>query len=64
MSNENLNLDFHVKRLTLKALNRYHLRKDAAEALGINERTLYRYRHQYDIIFDKATKRFISNQKD
>jgi len=47
---ENLSLDFHEKNLIQKALKKHHnRRKDAAQELGISERTLYRKIKQYNL---------------
>lgn len=47
---ENLSLDEKTKELILKALKKHRgKRKDAAEELGISERTLYRKIKEYDI---------------
>ena len=47
---ENLSLDQKTKELILKALKKHRgRRKDAAEELGISERTLYRKIKEYDI---------------
>jgi len=47
---ENLNIDYHIKILLLKALERAPKRKDAAALLGISQRTLTRYIHIYNIV--------------
>ena len=41
--NENLNLKFNTDKLILKALNKSETIKEAAELLGITERTLYHW---------------------
>lgn len=47
---ENLDLELKTKELILKALKKHNgKRKDAAEELGISERTLYRKIKEYDI---------------
>ena len=47
---ENLSLDEKTKELITKALKKHRgKRKDAAEELGISERTLYRKIKEYDI---------------
>jgi hypothetical protein len=47
---EILNLDYHVKSLVIKALNRYETKVLAAAALGISERHLFNLIEQYDIV--------------
>jgi transcriptional regulator of acetoin/glycerol metabolism len=47
---ENLSLEKMEKEMIIKALDKYNgRRKDAAEELGISERTLYRKIKQYEI---------------
>jgi len=47
---ENLSLEYHEKHLIQKALKKHNgRRKDAAEDLGISERTLYRKIKQYNL---------------
>jgi DNA-binding NtrC family response regulator len=47
---ENLSLEYHEKNLIEKALKKHNgRRKDAAEDLGISERTLYRKIKQYNL---------------
>lgn len=47
---EQLSIDHMEKELITKALKKYNgKRKDAAEELGISERTLYRKIKQFDI---------------
>jgi transcriptional regulator with PAS, ATPase and Fis domain len=41
--NENLNLKFNTDKLILKALNKSETIKEAADLLGITERTLYHW---------------------
>lgn len=63
---EILNIDYHTKRLVLKALNlygdRYH--KAAAQSLGISMRTLFRYKHDLEIEYDEETKQFYSKRQE
>ena len=58
MTDESLNIEWHTKRLCLKALNTTISHDDAAIALGITGRTLYRYKRQFNIGFDKKENRF------
>lgn len=46
---EILNIDYHIKELIVKALNRTTSHEKAAIALGISERNLFRLRKQYNI---------------
>jgi len=50
MPEEKLNLDYHIKRLMLKALNKQPTIALAATELGISERTLYRWMDEYKIV--------------
>lgn len=47
---ENLNIDYHNKRLMIKALNKHPTITLAAKELGISERTLYRWMEEYKIV--------------
>lgn len=55
---ENLNLEFHIKRLVIKALNKFNSDTKAAEALGISIRTLYHWKRKF-----KLVKRVYENQE-
>jgi len=55
---ETLNLDYYYKDYSIKALNRTNTFREASELLGISERTLLRWRIQYNIIQDPKTKRY------
>lgn len=47
---ENLSLEEHTKKLIIKALKKYNgRRKEAAQDLGISERTLYRKIKEYEL---------------
>ena len=46
---ETLNIDYHHKRLMLKALNKTSTIALAAKELGISERTLIRWMDEYKI---------------
>ena len=49
-STDNLSLEHHEKEMIIKALEAHRgKRKDAAKALGISERTLYRKINEYGI---------------
>ncbi len=50
MQLEILNLDYHVCRLTVKALNKFKEYEEAAKALGVTTRTLRNYKRQFKII--------------
>lgn len=56
---ENLNLDYNIKLLVLKALNKFKKIGPAAEALGVSERTLKRYKRGYRI--KRGGKRYYEN---
>lgn len=55
MSEEILNIEYHVKRMIVKALNNTQTHEDAALLLGITVRTLYRYKAQYNVFYDKRS---------
>lgn len=58
MDQEILNIEHHVKILVLKALNRTANHSYAAKELGITERTLYRYKKNFGIAFNKPKNFF------
>lgn len=62
MQSETLNIDYHVRRLVVKALNLFPTKIGAAKALGICERQLYVYIHKYDIYHDSHLKKYVSKQ--
>jgi hypothetical protein len=47
---ENLNIEYHTKRLIIRALNEKRTIREAAQALGISERNLYELKKQYGIV--------------
>lgn len=50
--NENLNLDYNIKLLVVKALNRHLLnQQEAAKNLGTSLRNLHLLKHKYNIVF-------------
>ena len=53
MDTENLNIEYHKKRLLIKALNKYRYQHLAAGPLGISVRTLMRYINAFDLIKDE-----------
>lgn len=61
---EILNIDYHVKRMVLKALNKCHSGVAASKLLGVSTRTLTRYKIQYGIRYDTLTKEFFIDSKD
>jgi hypothetical protein len=60
MTEENLNLNWHIRRLIIIALNRCPTIIDAASALGISDRQLYNLKADYDI--EKINGRWVSHQ--
>ena len=55
---EILSFDYYYKDFSIKALNKTLTFKEASELLGISEKTLYRWRVQYNIIQDPKTKKY------
>jgi transcriptional regulator of acetoin/glycerol metabolism len=49
MMQEILNIDYHKKQMLFKALNKFRNSREAADALGIGERTVYRMMRRYNI---------------
>ena len=60
MTDEILNIDFHVKQLLLKALNKHERYQDAATVLGISLRSLYKYMKDYQVT--KVANVFVSHK--
>ncbi len=60
---EILNIDYHVRRLVLKALNTSSTVQHAANRLGVSGRTLYRYIDRYGIRFDKHDRIYTTTKK-
>lgn len=61
--NEILNLDYHLKKLVVKALQKYWDERSTAAALGVSTRTLFRYKKLFGIKKDWLTKEvFIQNK--
>lgn len=54
-----ITFDELYKDFTLKALNRACCLKAAAKMLGMNERTVYRWKKQYGIVWSREEKRWI-----
>lgn len=58
MEDEILNIEYHVKRIVLKALNKTRFVKQAADMVGVSERTLHRYKKDFNIGCDKKRNEF------
>ena len=61
---EILNIDYHVKNLVLKALNKYPTVEQSAAALGVSLRTLLRYKQTYGIGKNKEGIHYLRPQKN
>jgi len=59
---ENLNIDYHIKRLILKAMQKYVRIKNIAEALQIHPHKLLEYRRKYNLPIDR--KPWLNKHKD
>lgn len=62
MKSDSLNIDYHVRRLVVKALNLFPTHLGAAKALGISDRHLYNLIKKYDIYRDSHLKQYTSKQ--
>lgn len=62
MLSEILNIDYHTRRLVVRALNLFPTKLGASKALGISERHLYTYIKQFDIYRDSQLNKYISKQ--
>ena len=58
MAEEILNIDYHIKRLTLKALNRFPTTQEAANALGYSARQVLRFKKQFNIKRSRKSKEY------
>ncbi len=58
---EILNIQYHERRLILKALNKYSTREEQAAALKIDKRTIYKKIEEYAI--EKVENIFITKRK-
>lgn len=47
---ETLNIDYNIKQLVIKALNKFRYEHEAAAALKVSTRSLYRYKHRFALI--------------
>lgn len=63
MAEDILNIEWHVKRKVLKALNRFKTQEAAAEALGIEACTLSRYIRNYNIERCPGPKKYSFKEK-
>jgi hypothetical protein len=63
MEEEILNIEYHTKRLVLKALNQEETIEAAANQLNISVRTLHRYKVKYNIQLVKDQYQIIEKQK-
>lgn len=64
MENEILNIEYHKKELVLKALQKFpYSREKAARELGISNRTMSRYKNQYNIRYDIKKQEYIIIEK-
>jgi len=59
---EILNIEYHTRRLILKALNATKTKDQAAEALGMSVRKLYMVCKQYEIRWDTRAIAYVSGQ--
>jgi predicted transcriptional regulator len=50
---ETLNIDYNIRELVLKALNKTQYRYEAAKLLGVSDRSLNRYMESYNIKYHK-----------
>lgn len=57
---ENLNIEWHTKRLILAALNKCKSTREAAEELGMSERNLFALKQVYGI---KKVSRYVIKDK-
>ena len=58
MNEEILNIEFNVKQMVLRALNKFGMITSAATALSIGERTLYNYKNRFNIKKIADTKQY------
>ncbi len=58
MAEEILNIEYHVKILLIKALNRHETHEQAAAALGMTYRNLRYLLKSYNVVKDRINGRF------
>ena len=58
MSDEILNIDYHVRRMVIKALNKTKYVFEAAEMLGVSSRSVYRYMEIFGIGYNRKKKEY------
>jgi hypothetical protein len=59
MEEEILNIDYHVKRMVLKALNKSDTVGEAAALLGVTKRTVFNKIDDYGILFNKESGEYV-----
>ena len=64
MQRENLNLQYHYKRMLLKALNITDTKKQAAKKLNVSFTTLAKWTKQFNIEYDKRTQQYAELAKN
>jgi len=55
---EILNLEYHYKTMTVKALNKTKSNDEAAKLLGISKRKLFDWKIKYNIVRNRLTKEY------
>jgi len=61
MTEQTLNIDYHIRNATLKALNKNKCFVSASKDLGVrSRRVVERLIRDYKITFDHSTKKYIS----
>lgn len=58
MQEENLNIHYHVKRLFLKALNKYKTTQEVANAVGSSARQVLRLKKDFNVQWNTKTLEF------
>lgn len=61
---EVLNLHYHFKRMAIKALNKAETIQEAADLLGISERTLHRWKVIYGIVYDDIIDQYFIKENE
>lgn len=58
MPEEILNIEYHVKKLFLKALNKYKTTQEVADAVGYSARQVLRLKKDFNVQWNTKTMEF------
>jgi hypothetical protein len=61
MDTDILNIEYHLKKLLLKALNRAETIAEAARLTGVTKKTIRKYQRMYNIQYCPQEKQYFIN---